>query len=705
MRLLPAILGSCLLIQLTAADGDPSLPNNVDLIAEHRQGKEASILDSIASLFGAGETKKPVGPPPSRPGPIYRPPQNPPIRRQQQQNQQQAASFQRPLAVKPPVSFKKPFYPPVPTRLATSETNRNSVVQPGFGGGQGNEPWKISQPANMAQIKDLQVQCEKDMMRVRIIFDRPFYGMVFSKGHYSNINCVHVPSGLGQTQATFDIAMGQCGMSTGGNTPETYNGGPSPQGSFIENTIIVQYDPLLQEVWDQARKMRCTWYDFYEKAVTFKPYQVDMLDPVTANFLGDNLRCWMQVQVGKGPYASEVSGIVKIGQTMTMVLGVKDDENKFDMMVRNCVAHDGTRAPIQLVDEKGCVVRDKIMSPFKKIKNFDATANVLAFAYFQAFKFPDSMNVHFQCVVQVCRGSCPDPACGGQTAPLSAAPDVDSYGAPQAPAIDSYGAPQAPAIDSYGAPAAAPIQQYNRPQYQQQGQRRVSVVQGRTNPTSSIPLKPEAYKAPAQANFQKRTGSASEDLEDTNAIAGGKPRSLDFEDGESMDAVVSKMDFNAVQEEEESDAINAIDTPAEVEAADQPKSRRRRTATVPVDGNGNRILHVVRRETTEDDIDETTQDSTQSADAASKDDVEQADIETERVIRVVAPSDVQFQLNDKGDEEVVINTNSVPAEAVCIDTSAFVGVTITMLMLLIVALITIVFLWLRIRAIDRKNLL
>ena len=58
-----------------------------------------------------------------------------------------------------------------------------------------------------------------------------------------------------------------------------------------------------------------------------------MLDPVTANFLGDNLRCWMQIQVGQGPTASEVSGIVKIGQTMTMVLGVKDDENKFDMMV------------------------------------------------------------------------------------------------------------------------------------------------------------------------------------------------------------------------------------------------------------------------------------------------------------------------------------------------------------------------------------
>ena len=27
--------------------------------------------------------------------------------------------------------------------------------------------------------------------------------------------------------------------------------------------------------------------------------------------------------------------------------------------------------------------REKIMSPFKKLKNFDATANVLSYAYFQ----------------------------------------------------------------------------------------------------------------------------------------------------------------------------------------------------------------------------------------------------------------------------------------------------------------------------------
>ena len=92
---------------------------------------------------------------------------------------------------------------------------------------------------------------------------------------------------------------------------------------------------------------------------------------------------YVDLQVGKGPWASEVSGIVKIGQTMTMVLAIKDDENKFDMLVRNCVAHDGLRAPIQLVDQYGCVTRPKIMSRFQKVRNFGPSASVVSYAYFQ----------------------------------------------------------------------------------------------------------------------------------------------------------------------------------------------------------------------------------------------------------------------------------------------------------------------------------
>lgn len=48
------------------------------------------------------------------------------------------------------------------------------------------------------------------------------------------------------------------------------------------------------------------------------------------------------------------------------------------------------------------------MSKFTKIKNFGSSATVLSYAHFQAFKFPDSMEVHFQCTIQICRHQCPE---------------------------------------------------------------------------------------------------------------------------------------------------------------------------------------------------------------------------------------------------------------------------------------------------------
>lgn len=134
---------------------------------------------------------------------------------------------------------------------------------------------------------------------------------------------------------------------------------------------------------------------------------------------------------------------------MTMVLAIKDDDQKFDMLVRNCMAHDGKRAPIQLVDQKGCVTRPKLMSKFSKIKNFGASASVLSYAHFQAFKFPDSMEVHFQCTIQICRYQCPDQC--ESAAPAQSPKEPDAYGAPQAPVVDSYGSPQSP-VQSYGGP-------------------------------------------------------------------------------------------------------------------------------------------------------------------------------------------------------------------------------------------------------------
>ena len=73
------------------------------------------------------------------------------------------------------------------------------------------------------------------------------------------------------------------------------------------------------------------------------------------------------------------------------------------------------------------------MSKFQKIKNFGSSASVVSYAYFQAFKFPDSMNVHFQCVIQVCRYNCPDPVCGTGESVLDASGLLGSFSSGPSP--------------------------------------------------------------------------------------------------------------------------------------------------------------------------------------------------------------------------------------------------------------------------------
>ncbi len=101
-----------------------------------------------------------------------------------------------------------------------------------------------------------------------------------------------------------------------------------------------------------------------------------------------------------------------------------------------------------------------------------------------------------------------------------------------------------------------------------------------------------------------------------------------------------------------------------------PSSSRRSPAEEEdrFDSSGHRILRVVRREAT--DV---------------------ADLRTEKVIQVLAPNDVQFALTSEDREEVVISSGAgatttsslLSGEAVCIDTPAFVGVTISFLMILV----------------------
>ncbi|XP_053630098.1 uncharacterized protein [Cherax quadricarinatus] len=259
----------------------------------------------------------------------------------------------------------------------------------------------------MAQIVTLDVACHTDQMIVRIVFDGSFDGLMYAKGFYSVPKCTYVTPGTGGREFEFVVTVGTCGTQY-----VEAPGGPP----YLENIIVIQNEPGIQEVWDTARGVRCVFDGALgrgDQSQTVKAaLNVDMLEQHVVTFPADNklASASLDIQIGRGPFAPSASGMVKIGELMTMVVGVEGLASA-DLLVRNCVAHDGSHQdPYQLTDEKGCVLgsRKKVLGSWQKTRE---TGNpkipVLAFSHFQAFKFPDKNDVYIECQVDLCSEICP----------------------------------------------------------------------------------------------------------------------------------------------------------------------------------------------------------------------------------------------------------------------------------------------------------
>lgn len=274
--------------QLAMETGDDMDDQNASgSIAKHNYLKPQSV-----PIRGHSSLNR--GPPPPQSLP---PPPPPPQSLQQQQQQQPSGKYHHNVGYHGPPPQQQQQQQQQLQVGQQAEAMDKSYTAGGPVGNALGDPWPNSASADMPKIVSLDVKCEKNSMKVFLSFDKPFYGIVFSKGHYSNGNCVHLPAGLGRSSVNFEISIHACGTS--GNTENGLYGygADSGSGTYFENIIVIQYDPQVQEVWDQARKLRCTWHDQYEKSVTFRPFPVDMLDVVRADFAGDNVGCWMQIQV------------------------------------------------------------------------------------------------------------------------------------------------------------------------------------------------------------------------------------------------------------------------------------------------------------------------------------------------------------------------------------------------------------------------
>lgn len=105
-----------------------------------------------------------------------------------------------------------------------------------------------------------------------------------------------------------------------------------PEGqAYLENVLVLQNEPGIQEVWDVVRRVRCLWEGNINKALSVG-LNVDMLNQEIVTFSGDTAVARLDIQTGRGPFAPAANGLVKIGETMTLVITVEGDAG-FDVTV------------------------------------------------------------------------------------------------------------------------------------------------------------------------------------------------------------------------------------------------------------------------------------------------------------------------------------------------------------------------------------
>ncbi len=72
----------------------------------------------------------------------------------------------------------------------------------------------------------------------------------------------------------------------------------------ISNVLFFQMDESVQEIWDEARRISCSYSGDttkHGKMVVFKPLSVGMLDIKHQPIKSESIDCWMDIQKGVFP--------------------------------------------------------------------------------------------------------------------------------------------------------------------------------------------------------------------------------------------------------------------------------------------------------------------------------------------------------------------------------------------------------------------
>lgn len=242
--------------------------------------------------------------------------------------------------------------------------------------------------SNLANIK---VTCNNDAMHVRLNFEHPFKGIVYTPRNYFNRTCSYASSPTSTVrQLNLNLPLGYCGMEIFKNS-DKYT---------ASTTILVKQHRMLDTMYDYFRNVSCelrTAYKASEKP-TPKP-------PLVWK------RSWIAFQVASDILPAEVVEASDIGEELLLTYHVLDGGVNRDMEVMNCIGHDDlfidrNTKIYQLSDPYGCSSDKDLLSSFSVLRNLPRVSNLLAYAVVKNVSLVTRGSFYITCGARLCKQTC-----------------------------------------------------------------------------------------------------------------------------------------------------------------------------------------------------------------------------------------------------------------------------------------------------------
>ncbi|CAB3411289.1 unnamed protein product [Caenorhabditis bovis] len=241
-----------------------------------------------------------------------------------------------------------------------------------------------------------EVKCSSSGIKVFLDFDEPFKGALYLKGSSTKKSCKADFAENPTKNISFQFSFDECSSRRKREISPT-------RGLTMSSVLFVSYHGKIITFRDIAYQINCFYRE--ENNPIIAHLNVTEPKPKILSEQPDMPICEYKVEVASGSskdgvVTSSISGnspVVSVGDPVVHVWSCSGESltDVYCMKVRSCIAEDGDKEKIQVVDDNGCVVDDELISSIRYNDH-----HLRAVATSKAFKFADKHSIYFQCSIE-----------------------------------------------------------------------------------------------------------------------------------------------------------------------------------------------------------------------------------------------------------------------------------------------------------------